>query len=390
MTATSPAVAIPYPWTSWPQLETGWTELAVGSPHTSFFLTPDWIDSWLAAFGAALQPRFVVFNDAASATTVGMCLLASRTERRGPFAVRRLYLNTGGEDPADETVIEYNALLCREGWESEIAAALRKHLDRTAWDEFAANGMMEGPSIKALTSAAFPDRPASPTKVQSHYVDLARLGPSVDTYLARLSRNTREQIRRSWRIYGEQGPLAVEAAADLPEALAMLDELAQLHQDSWTARGKPGAFASKRFTAFHRDLIRRVFPKGGVQLLRIRAGSAVIGLLYNFVHARRVYSYQSGLRFSDDNRLKPGLVAHVAAIRYCREAGLLEYDFLAGEDRYKHSLSTDARMLTWLVFERSTLKMRAIRLLRGLKRGISAGVGWQAPHAGRPDFGKRV
>jgi CelD/BcsL family acetyltransferase involved in cellulose biosynthesis len=212
----------------------------------------------------------------------------------------------------------------------------------------------------------------------------------VDTYLARLSRNTREQIRRSWRIYGEQGPLAVEAAADLPEALAMLDELAQLHQDSWTARGKPGAFASKRFTAFHRDLIRRVFPKGGVQLLRIRAGSAVIGLLYNFVHARRVYSYQSGLRFSDDNRLKPGLVAHVAAIRYCREAGLLEYDFLAGEDRYKHSLSTDARMLTWLVFERSTLKMRAIRLLRGLKRRISARVGWQAPHAGRPDFGKRV
>jgi CelD/BcsL family acetyltransferase involved in cellulose biosynthesis len=333
----------------------------------------------MAAFGAILQPRIVVFHDAVSATTVGMCLLSSRTERRGPFAVRRVYLNTAGEDPADETVIEYNALLCLEGWEAEIAAALRQHLDRSAWDEFAANGMAEGPSLRALTSAAFPDSCANLTKVHSHYVDLARLGPLADNYLAGLSRNTREQIRRSCRIYGQQGPLEVQAAASLPEALTMLDELAQLHQASWTARGKPGVFASKRFTAFHRDLIERVFPKGCVQLLRVRAGSALIGLLYNFVHAGRVYSYQSGLRFSDDNRLKPGLVAHVAAIRYCREAGLREYDFLAGEDRYKQSLSTDTRALTWLVFERPTLKMRAMRLLRGLKRRIHRGRLSQAP-----------
>jgi CelD/BcsL family acetyltransferase involved in cellulose biosynthesis len=293
--------------------------------------------------------------------------------------VQRVYLNTAGEDPADETVMEYNALLCLEGWEGEIAAALRRHLDRIAWDEFAANGMAEGPSLKALTSVAFPDRPANLTNVQSHYVDLARLGPSADNYLADLSRNTREQIRRSCRIYGQQGPLEVQAAATLPEALAILDELAQLHQASWIARGKPGAFASKRFSAFHRDLIERVFPKGGVQLLRVRAGSTVIGLLYNFVYARRVYSYQSGLRFSDDNRLKPGLVAHVAAIRYCCEAGLLEYDFLAGEDRYKQSLSTDARTLTWVVVERPTLKMRAMRVLRGLKRRIHGSRSSQAP-----------
>ena len=83
-----------------------------------------------------------------------------------------------------------------------------------------------------------------------------------------------------------------------------LDELAQLHQNRWTGRGKPGVFASSRFIAFHRDLVARAFPSGGVQLLRIRAGAMVIGLLYNFIYKGRVYFYQGGLRFSDDNRLK--------------------------------------------------------------------------------------
>ncbi|HEV7498920.1 MAG TPA: GNAT family N-acetyltransferase, partial [Vicinamibacteria bacterium] len=210
-------------------------------------------------------------------------------------------------------------------------------------------------------------------EVESHYVDLARLGPGPDAVPPGLSANTREQLRRSARIYGRDGPLRVEAAADVPEALAMLDELAQLHQNRWTGRGKPGVFASSRFIAFHRDLVARAFPSGGVQLLRIRAGATVIGLLYNFVYKGRVYFYQGGLRFSDDNRLKPGLVAHAAAIRHARDAGLREYDFLAGDDRYKQSLSTDSRTLRWLVFERPTLKMKALRLLRRLKRRREAG-----------------
>jgi CelD/BcsL family acetyltransferase involved in cellulose biosynthesis len=355
-----------HPWTAWPQLEAGWTELALASPHTSFFLTPDWIGAWLAAFGAERRARVLVFHDAAS--TVGMCLLASRREQRGPFTVRRLLLHTAGEDPADETVIEYNALVCLGGREPQMAAALRRDLEGQAWDEFVADGMAEGPCLQALLSSAFPDIPASVVEVQSHYVDLARLGPGPDSALPGLSANTREQLRRSTRIYEREGRLRVEAAADVPEALAMLDELAQLHQSRWTARGKPGVFASPRFTAFHRALVARAFPSGGIQLLRIRAGETVIGLLYNFVYKGRVYFYQGGLRFSDDNRLKPGLVAHAAAIRYGRDAGLREYDFLGGDDRYKQSLSTDARTLRWLVFERPTLKMKALRLLRRLKR----------------------
>ncbi len=183
-----------------------------------------------------------------------MCLLVPRTERRGPFAVRRLYLNTAGEDASDETVIEHNTLLCLDGWQPEIAVALRRHLDSDAWEEFAANGMAEGPFLDALTSSAFPDIHAAFTRVRSPYVDLAAIGKSPDGYLGMISRNTREQIRRSRRIYEDEGDLEVQAPAEVPEALAMLDELAQLHQARWTAVGKPGVFASTPFTEFHREL----------------------------------------------------------------------------------------------------------------------------------------
>jgi hypothetical protein len=50
------------------------------------------------------------------------------------------------------------------------------------------------------------------------------------------------EAKETWeQVYQECPAAAVE------EALAWLEELAELHQQTWTARGKPGAFASERF-----------------------------------------------------------------------------------------------------------------------------------------------
>jgi CelD/BcsL family acetyltransferase involved in cellulose biosynthesis len=112
--------------------------------------------------------------------------------------------------------------------------------------------------------------------------------------------------------------------------------------------------------------VRRTFPSGGTQLLRISAGE-VVGVIYSFIRRGKVYFYQSGLRYTDDKRLSPGMVANAGAINHFLAAGCREYDFLAGNAQYKKSLSTHSRELDWLVLQRPGWKLRTIALLRKLK-----------------------
>jgi CelD/BcsL family acetyltransferase involved in cellulose biosynthesis len=117
---------------------------------------------------------------------------------------------------------------------------------------------------------------------------------------------------------------------------------------SWSRRGKPGAFADPAIRRFHRSLIATGLPRGEVDLLRIAAGGADVGFLYNFRWQGRVHAYQSGFYYPDNPQQKPGLTCHALAIEAYRAEGMRCYDFLAGDDRYKTSLAPDLVRLHWL------------------------------------------
>jgi CelD/BcsL family acetyltransferase involved in cellulose biosynthesis len=163
------------------------------------------------------------------------------------------------------------------------------------------------------------------------------------------SANTRQQVRRSDRDFQQHGAIGVRCAASPTEAETLLDQLAALHQASWQARGRDGSFAAPFFRRFHRALIAEGLPRGEIALLHVSAGEVRIGVLYNFVWRGRMLAYQSGLAYQPGAaRAKPGLSCHHAAMRYALEHGLDVYDFLAGDSRYKRSLSRADRPMMWL------------------------------------------
>jgi CelD/BcsL family acetyltransferase involved in cellulose biosynthesis len=206
-------------------------------------------------------------------------------------------------------------------------------------------------------------------------VDLERLRSEGKDFDLVLSSNTRQQIRRSMRHYERLlgSPSRLQPAQTVTEALKYLYQLADLHQNSWKTRGRPGVFGSRKFIRFHEKLIRTCFPLGGIQLLRLQVGTEVVGILYSFTHSGRVYFYQSGFRYEDDNRFKPGLVAHYMAVQHCLAGETLkEYRFLAGDSRYKRSLSSDCQRLRWTIVRRPTRRGRLLLLGRRMKRSV----GW--------------
>jgi CelD/BcsL family acetyltransferase involved in cellulose biosynthesis len=352
----------------WPEIAKYWAELDEVSPYSSFYLSIEWTTAWLEVFGQLLQPEILVFEDAN--TAIGICLLVRTSEWRGPFRVKRIYLNTVGGDVADRTLMEFNNRLCRRGWEEKTSKALAAHLQSLDWDEFAVEGIPPSPILDCLRISGFSQLRQAVTTSPSYYVNLEQLRQSKTAYESSLSSNTREHLRRSLKRYGVVGEVRVEVASELSRAEQLFEEMCGLHQSRWNKKGEEGAFGPGRRLDFHRTLIRRAFAKGSIQLLRVAAGSETIGILYNFVKKGKVYFFQSGFNYRDGKSLKPGLVTHSLAIRYCLDAGFTDYDFLAGDAQYKRSLAKNCRPLDWVVFARPRAKLFAIERLRAIKRRL--------------------
>jgi CelD/BcsL family acetyltransferase involved in cellulose biosynthesis len=338
------------------QLEQEWRALEELSAGSAFLSWP-----WIAATSIHLRPGSVLVRVTGGGQTMGLGLLG----RRG-----RLYLNETGQPVQDRVMTEYNGLLTRQGYEAEAAQAFLAGLGRrdlilsgvpVQWQEACRSQGLKTRLLRAPQPAPF-----------------ATLSPQAGhDLLAGLTRNSRQQIRRSLRYYEQQGPLVLERAQDAPQALDWLDQLELLHTASWRQRGKTGAFSDPSFQDFHRRLIAASFAEGLPDLLRLRAGSAVLGYLYTLRWRGIAAAYQSGFAFEEEPQARPGLVAHLLAMGLYRDEGLSIYRFLAGEARYKTSLATGQDELLWMIAYRPGvmrwLAETAERSVAAIRSRIGAG-----------------
>lgn len=277
----------------------------------------------------------------------GLVAMALWNRRRSWFAGDSLWLHESGDPALDAVFTEHNdPLLARRAPAGLLIlilqAALQARDGRTP--RLVLSGVGPATRHAALRTGAMvipgPDRIAP-------RVEFASIPPGA-VYVDQLSRNTRQQLRRSDRAYAAHGALRIERAATVDQAEAFLGALMALHTATWRSRGKPGAFATDPVRRFHQSLVRRGAPEE-VELLRIAAGGTVVGYLYNLVRGSRAYAYQSGFDYPGAGpHAKPGLTCHHLAIERHRARGGLSYDFLGGADRYKRSLANAQGTLHWL------------------------------------------
>lgn len=355
----------PYTPRAWKELEPEWEVLAKAA-SVSHFISSDWVATWLEVYGRGLGSELWTYRSGGALR--GACLLTSRRERRGPVPVDTLYLNTAGAESGGIRV-EYNQLLSDPNRDEGAARAFAEAVIASAADELIVEGLTaeEFEHLKSFLPSWKEDVMWS----EDPFVNLERLrGEGAEYRRSALSKNSRGQVNRTLNAYAKLGEVRTEIANTTLRAVEMLHELSSHHQATWLERSGPGAFASDQFRVFHQALIERAFGRGAIQMLRVTAAEELIGVLYNFLDRGRVFFYQSGLKYRDDNRFRPGLAAHVVAIERCMELGLAEYHFLAGDEltpRYKRSLSTDVQKLAWATLRRPGLKTWTIDRLRSLK-----------------------
>jgi CelD/BcsL family acetyltransferase involved in cellulose biosynthesis len=292
----------------------------------------------------------------AGGRTLGLALF---NRRRGA-----LHLAESGDAAKDRPFIEHNAPLVARDAPPGLAAAMLAEA-RRATGRLVLGGV--APALAAAAGGArwrWEVRPAP-------FLDLDALRASGGDLLARLSANTRQQLRRAERRAG--GPLALEAATTPGAAADFLDEMIPLHERRWHGQG---AFCTPWLARFHAALVRRLAARGEVEMLRVTAGGQLVGLLENFRCGGVVHAYQSGFaETGGDPAQKPGLLCHLLAIRRALAEDAREYDLMAGAQRYKQSLARESRDLLWAELVPRASWRGVAAALRGAGASLTASLG---------------
>lgn len=341
-----------------------WRRVEADCPRVPLAVSWSWTATWLRHYGDTVRPRFAIAERAGVPCAVA--LLVRSIERPARVPVRTLHLGTAGEPAVDNVCVEYNDLLCVPGMRGPVLRELASTLAADSrWDELRIDGTA-GDALAAGLAEALPGTRRITAPNPSRYFDLTRPEPGADLASA-LPSGPRRRLRASVRAFEAYAPFQVEWPDDPSDAELLLDELVDLHQRRWQDAGNPGSFASLRFRAFHRDLVRHGVEDGTAAVVRVRCGLRTLGVLYLLRDGDRALFYQSGVAPFDDNRLRPGLVTHALAMQACRERGFAAYDFLAGDARYKRDLSTDSQELTWTRVQRPRLRLRGLDMARKLR-----------------------
>jgi CelD/BcsL family acetyltransferase involved in cellulose biosynthesis len=188
---------------------------------------------------------------------------------------------------------------------------------------------------------------------------------SLKDVLSDLSKNTRYQINRSIKLMGGIENITLTRANNLQQALQYFDEAGEFHKIRW--KNKSSGFQNPQFINFHKLFISENFSRGSIDILKIINGDNTLGYLYNFIYDNKAYFYLSGIKYEEDNRLKPGLLSHALAIVKYAQQGCESYDFMGGEGRYKDSFADQKGSMVISNFRRKTIPFLLSNIIRKAK-----------------------
>ncbi len=332
------------------RLRPEWEQLLERSGGLLPSLTPTWLITWWRVFGShdGRRLRALVLRDGGELVAI-FPLLERRQWHHRVVPMRRLELLASGEDQADEIFSEYLGPIVARGREDAAVDAFAAFLDehRETWQEVVLTALDCGsPAVQRLEPALRARGFGCETREfgRCSHITLPRRW---EDYLAGLSSDHRYMVKRSLRDFERWAgaTASVEVArthSDLQRGRAILHEL---HEGRWQAAGRAGVFASPLFRSFHDQVMAELLERGELDLRWLVANGAPVAVSYSVLHGNRLFYYQGGRATELPKGVRPGIVLHLNAIRAAIEAGRLEYDFLAGDDRYKQELRTGTRPL---------------------------------------------
>lgn len=314
-----------------------------------FFLSKYWMYPWLKRTNP--KPLLFIFSD--TAAIVGFAFVGVKCGALG----NTYFLNQSGNTSQDQIWIEYNDIISSE---SHLACryALLSHLSN------------QPKAFKLICNNAIHNGWSTPQwRTWSEQSIIGYKSVVDDRAVASgFSKNTKSQISRARNyITKTYGPIQLKVI-ETKELDSSLDELSRLHIKHWRNHPLGSGFDNEAFVDFHKNINSNYLNKK-TAILKFTSHDTLLGYLYFFIDKQQVYFYLSAINYIDKhNNYKPGMVMHTMAMEHFATLNYLVYDFLAGDARYKTSLSNETYSFFTLHLYSNKWYYRIIKLAVRFKR----------------------
>ncbi|MEM6301165.1 MAG: GNAT family N-acetyltransferase [Pseudomonadota bacterium] len=336
------------------ELELAWDELYRTDPHAHIYLSSD----FLCAVAIRVAGRFrLVAVWSEDNRCIGLLPLIVRTKwNKSEGTLINVLDMLGHVFDAD-----YTGILCDPAYENDVCNALADEISQMACARIVLN-YVSGPSsrLAAFVNAFDPDVFAS--KANEHFINdgqtnnlvcpYLELPESFPAYLAGLSANSRQKLRRLLRQLDEDPRLKIRKSR--PETFAqdvtILSKLWYLKHAEQKGQ-KRAARLAERF----KEVAMLGLANGMVYLAILWRDGKPIAAQANYVdRTKREVLFHVAGRDDSVRDLSAGLLLQAHCIRWAIANKLERYDFTVGNEPYKYSLGAiDREIASAEVFTKS-------------------------------------
>ncbi|HCK94360.1 MAG TPA: hypothetical protein DHW71_15305 [Gammaproteobacteria bacterium] len=331
---------------------------------SSIFTSEDWLTGWISTLH--LRSTLLIWFESDN-SVVGYTLLTVNRYPSFMPLLKKGWLNQSGKKKFDQIWLEYNEVICLPHYRSQCMTALISYSfnelslselyismssDLLGWENSAINHELHWKKI-----------PGYKTNISNAH--------TIENIISDFSKSTRAQLRRSIRKASDTFGAIYVNETPPSELIADFLNLGEVHKAKWSGTADGSGFNNNAFIKHHEYLLSKI---GKTSLLKIYAGTTLLGSAYYLLWEDTVYFYCSGLIQSEvDKHIKAGYLLHIFAMRHFSNKGYLVYDFLGGEYQYKDSLCSDKYMFYQVSIYNGGFIIKVLRkLVKSVKKLTSA------------------
>jgi CelD/BcsL family acetyltransferase involved in cellulose biosynthesis len=153
------------------------------------------------------------------------------------------------------------------------------------------------------------------------------------------AKSHRGDVRRQRKRLSEKGPVILVQPESLDEAIELLHEFFEVHDEKWLSQGQPGRFRDPKERRHFESILRSMWQRGAM-ITALRCADVNVSFAFGFFSDGWVQWYRPSYRTQYEN-FSPGKIHIAMMLEVACQRGWKGIDFLLGTEGYKYQWSDE-------------------------------------------------